>query len=140
MTRKAKAETKARRPTPADFPKVFELIADKAISLRAACVELKLHAPSTSTAIQADPLLQGAYDAARTMRGDHFGEKVSDIADGVLAGTYDHQQARVAMDGYKWTAARMAPKAWGDKLDVTANVPGGINVVIQRFTPKPDET
>lgn len=138
--RKSKAAPVARRPTPDDFPQVFDLIADKALSLRAACLQLKLDAPSTIKAIQADPALQGAYDTARAVRGEHFGEKVSEIAEGVLDGTYGHQEARVAMDAYKWTAARMAPKAWGDKLDVTAAIPGGLKVVIQRFTPKPDGT
>lgn len=53
-----------------------------------------------------------------------FGEKVSKVADDTLAGKYGADVARVAIDAYKWTAARMASSHFGDKI---AHEHGGPN-------------
>lgn len=62
-----------------------------------------------------------AIDYANAMeeRGMHFGHKLTDLAAGVLAGEIDPQAARVAGDFYKFTAARLASKTWGEKSQVT---------------------
>jgi hypothetical protein len=73
------------------------------------------------------------YARARDIRGDHYGDKVIDIlstkprrivttkADGTTEEKDD--PAHVAWlknlaDGVKWTASKLKPKTWGDKLDV----------------------
>ena len=66
--------------------------------------------------LRADPEFKQAYDDARSMRGDRYGEQVSDIAMGVLAGKIDPNIGRVAGDLLKWSAARMAPNYYGDKV------------------------
>jgi hypothetical protein len=66
--------------------------------------------------LRADPDFKQAYDDARSMRGDRYGEQVSDIAMGVLAGKIDPNIGRVAGDLLKWSASRMAPSYYGDKL------------------------
>ena len=59
------------------------------------------------------------YARACEERGMHFGHKLTDLAAAVLAGEVDPQAARVAGDFYKFTAARLASKTWGEKSQVT---------------------
>ena len=60
------------------------------------------------------------------MRGDHYGAKVAEIAARCEAGDIEPNAARVAIDGYKWTAARMAPKQWSEKRQLELNVAGSV--------------
>lgn len=55
------------------------------------------------------------YARARDKQADYFAGRVAEVADDTLNGKYDPQAARVAVDAFKWTAARMAPKRWGDR-------------------------
>jgi hypothetical protein len=87
-------------------------------SLRAACREMGLDAASTVKYLMADPHLDQQYAYACEIRGNGYGEKVADVAQDVLDGKVMPDVGRVAMDGFKWTAARMASKRWGDKLNV----------------------
>jgi len=66
--------------------------------------------------------LRDNYARAREQRGEHYGARVAQVAERCEAGEIDPNAARVAIDGYKWTAARMAPKNWGDasKFDITS--------------------
>lgn len=65
------------------------------------------------------PEFGASYDRATVERGMHFGHKLTDLAAAVLAGEVDPQAARVAGDFYKFTAARLASKTWGEKSQVT---------------------
>lgn len=58
------------------------------------------------------------YDRAKQDSADTYAETISEIGDKVLAGEYEPSAAKVALDAYKWTAARLKPKKYGDKLDV----------------------
>ena len=44
---------------------------------------------------------------------------INDIALEVLTGKIDWQRARVTIDALKWTSARMSPKKYGDRQDIT---------------------
>lgn len=59
------------------------------------------------------------YTRAREAQGDADADSVGDIANLVLKGKVDPQAARVAIDALKWTAAKRAPKKYGEKLDLT---------------------
>jgi hypothetical protein len=131
--------TPARRPTPEDFPCVFELMAGpELLSLTKACERLGLDRRSVSKAIAADDDLKSEYGIARQERGDGYGEKVAEVAQATLTGEYDPKAARAAMDGFKWTAARMAPKDWGDRVAVDHAGQVGVVVNVKRFTPDPE--
>lgn len=54
------------------------------------------------------------YARARLQRGEYYGQKVTEIAQDAIDGKVDPNAARVAIDAYKWTAARMTPKTYGD--------------------------
>ena len=66
-----------------------------------------------------DPKFAAAFAVAKEERGNYYGEKVAEIALAVLSGKLkDSNAARVAIDGLKWTAARMASKNFGDRMQV----------------------
>jgi hypothetical protein len=64
------------------------------------------------------------YARATEERGLTYGDRISDLIDAVLLGDYEVDRARLALDGLKWTAARLAPKQYGDKqqVEVTADL------------------
>tara|TARA_Y100001937_G_scaffold84934_1_gene114885 strand:+ start:175 stop:660 length:486 start_codon:yes stop_codon:yes gene_type:complete len=69
--------------------------------------------------IKRDPIFAAKYDEAREERGNYYGEKVAELAMAVLAGKIDFNKARVAGDLFKWTAARMSPKNFGDRMELS---------------------
>jgi hypothetical protein len=73
-----------------------------------------------------DADLLDKYMRAREASADADADRVKDVADRTLAGEYDPQAARVAIDALKWSAGKRKPKVYGDKLDV--NHGGGITV------------
>lgn len=60
------------------------------------------------------------YTRAKNETADALAEDIQDIADRTLKGEYDPNAARVAIDAYKWTAAKLKPKKYGEKLDHTS--------------------
>lgn len=67
--------------------------------------------------VQKDPEFAAQYEEARVERGEYYGELVAEISLAGLQGKYkDSSMLRTAIDGLKWTAARMAPKAFGDRI------------------------
>ncbi len=95
-------------------------------SLLAAAKVVKIDAMTAYRWMDTHPEFCGDYARARVTRGEHYGALVSSIAEECHRGDIDPNAARVAMDGYKWTAARMAPKNWGDKREVDLKVEGFI--------------
>lgn len=114
MTAEQEGGAGKRRPAAEDIPDVI-LRVSEGLSLRKACEELGLHAPSTHTFIDDDPTFREQYARAREIRGEVFGEQVLTVAAAVVAKKIKPDAGRVAIDAYKWAAGRMAPKAWGDK-------------------------
>lgn len=108
--------------TPEMIEEICEQIAEGR-SLASVCRDEKMPAMRTVMRwLDADPGFVEKYDEARKKRGDRFGEKIGDITQMVLDGAIKPDQARVAIDGLKWAAARMAPSKYGDKLETTVNV------------------
>lgn len=101
------------------------------LSLRKACVELGLHAPSTSEWLHADKGREEQYARAREGRAEHFQEQVLELGHAAATGReveidgqkvkIDPAGLRVYQEGIKWAAARMAPKtAPVQRIDLTA--------------------
>lgn len=98
-------------------------VAGDARSLRDVCQDEDM--PSYKTAydwLNADPDMRARYEMARAERGDFHGEQVLEIARQVREGELEPQAGKVAIDGVKWAAGRMAPKAWGDRSQLDMNV------------------
>jgi hypothetical protein len=69
-----------------------------------------------------DPDLRERYELARAERGEQLGERVVELSEQIVRGELDPQAGKNAIDGYKWAAGRMAPKAWGDRSQLDMNV------------------
>lgn len=57
------------------------------------------------------------YAQAREAQAEVMDDKILTAAD---AASTDPQAARVKIEAYKWRAAKLAPKRYGDKIDVTS--------------------
>jgi hypothetical protein len=65
------------------------------------------------------------YARACDERADHRAEMIDDIAERCLSGEVDPQAARVAIDAHKWTASKLKPKKYGDKVSTELSGPDG---------------
>jgi len=63
------------------------------------------------------------YRAAREAQGYSDADRIRELVDMVIDGDIDPPNAKVAIDAYKWTAERNAPKVYGPKqsLDHTSS-------------------
>lgn len=60
------------------------------------------------------------YALSKRETADAMAEDIQEIGERVLSGELDPNAARVAIDAKKWVAAKLKPKVYGDKLDVTS--------------------
>jgi hypothetical protein len=56
------------------------------------------------------------YARARDHQADFYADEIIDIADT----DEDPQRARLRVDARKWKASKLAPKRYGDRMDVTS--------------------
>ena len=110
-------------------------------SLRKIAVSIGVSWQSAIDYLNATPERSEQYARARQSQADKFAEDIIEIADDGARDTYvdddgnrrvDHDhiaRARLRVDARKWLASKMAPKKYGDRLDVDAKVSG--TVVIQ---------
>jgi len=59
------------------------------------------------------------YMIAREAAGFAHAERITDLVEKLVKGEVDHQTARVAIDGLRWAAERMAPKQHSPRQEVT---------------------
>jgi hypothetical protein len=133
-TRQKKSKGK-RRPTADDVDGVLLAISEGQ-SLRKACEEAGLDAPSTYKMIDEDAELRQQYARARAMGGDVYVDQMKGVTAGTLAKKIQPDVARVVSDNLKWISGRMAPKAWGDRHQhEVGGLPDGekLTVEIVRF-------
>lgn len=102
------------------FDTICERIADGE-SLRAICRDKDM--PSTTAVLKwlvkdDDGPLVAQYARARKAAADANAEDVVDIGQRTLAGEFDPQAARVAIDALKWSAGKRNPKKYGDKVAI----------------------
>lgn len=62
------------------------------------------------------PEFSEQYACAKQSCADSIAGQILDIAQGVLTGEYNATDARVAADIMKWTAGKLAPRDYGDKV------------------------
>jgi len=62
------------------------------------------------------PGFSDKYARACEERADHRAEIIDDIAERCLSGEVEPQAARVAIDAHKWTASKLKPKKYGDRI------------------------
>lgn len=67
------------------------------------------------------PGFSAQYDKARQEQADFYADRITEIADDTLASKHEPAAAKVAIDALKWTASKLKPKKYGDKLDVVSD-------------------
>ena len=67
------------------------------------------------------------YTRAREVQADHFADEVIAIVDTEP----DANRARVRMDGRKWVSSKLAPKKYGDKVQVGGDAGNPLKVITQ---------
>ena len=76
--------------------------------------------------MRANPEIRRLYDEAVEVRADYLAESLIDISEESIPEGLDGpylsawiNQMKIRIDTRKWTAAKLRPKAWGDKIDVS---------------------
>lgn len=125
-------------PTPAEFDQaiadeICERIA-KGESLRKICeADRDDFIPARSTVfkwLEENKPFADQYANARARQADHYADEIIDIADSPNmtegpngeAQLRDPARDRLRVDARKWVASKLAPKKYGDKLDIEAKV------------------
>lgn len=78
--------------------------------------------------LESNEVFRDQYARAREAQADHFVEEIIEIADQPNVRTTadgevvasDPQRDRLRVDARKWVASKLAPKKYGDKLDLTS--------------------
>lgn len=95
-------------------------------SLRSVCEDEDM--PDSTTVFEWKKKQAGfaeLYAHATEERGLTYGDRITDLIDNVLAGEYEVDRARLALDGLKWVSARLAPRQYGDKQTIDVQVDMG---------------
>lgn len=100
--------------------RICERIADGE-SLRSICADESMPAKVTVLKwLRQNDDFATHYARAREEQGDAMDEEILETARDVT--NENAQAARVKIDALKWRAARLAPKKYGDKLSIDADV------------------
>ena len=68
--------------------------------------------------IQADPERAARYARAREERADILADEITEIADAPAETAVEVARSRLRVEARKWVAARLKPRAYGDRLAV----------------------
>jgi len=94
-------------------------------TLRSLCATDQFPAPQTIYDwIERYPEFAEQYARARSQQADHYAEMIVDEA----FGSHDASIGRLRMDALKWAASKIAPKKYGDKIEVEANQTNNIKL------------
>lgn len=89
-------------------------------SLRQVCQDDGMpHFATVLRWVQACPEFASKYTRARTAQADTLFDRMEAVEEAVSAGTMDSHAARVVLDSMRWRASKLAPKVYGDRLDVS---------------------
>ncbi len=85
--------------------------------------------------VDKDPELSGQYAQGRAEMIDWLAEEIIEIADEKLTPTGDGkvdsamvQWQKLRMEARKWSLSKMAPKKYGDKLELTGDETAPVNI------------
>lgn len=93
--------------------KVLELVSSGQ-SVRKACEAVGIPAPTFRANVDA-----AQYARAREAQADAHFDEMAELEAECHAGTLDPQAFRALLDSRKWRLARMRPRVYGDRVDVT---------------------
>jgi hypothetical protein len=118
-----KAPNKGGRPSPASLtPEFIDTICDRIAggeSLRGICEDEDMpHRRTVERWLMDDATFAARYAHAREVQGDLMDERQMAIAKKVEAGLLGAPEARVIVGVLQWRAAKLAPKRYGEKLNL----------------------
>ena len=91
-------------------------------SLRQVCADEGMPDIRTVTRwLVADADFAHKYARARMAQADVLFDRMEAVEEAVSAGTMDSHAARVVLDSMRWRASKLAPKVYGDRLDVSVS-------------------
>jgi hypothetical protein len=96
------------------YEAIFEEIAEGK-SLRSCLTKYKLAAGSFYTGLDTNTKLSEQYARVRGLQAEASFEKILNLAEQVEKGLIEAQAARVAIDTYKWVAARLKPTVYAER-------------------------
>ena len=107
------------------WPKILERITEGK-SLMSATKEAQMSYSTAMYQLRQNPELQTKYRACMEERGDYLADELVDLADEMppidldpaLINAWVNRQ-RLRIDARKWSASKLRPKQWGDKIDVS---------------------
>lgn len=76
-----------------------------------------------------DPTFRALHVQARQDQGDSISDEMLSIIHRVISGDLDPAQARAAMDGIKWLAARLNPRQWQERTKVEVEVSAKLTLI-----------
>ena len=76
------------------------------------------------------PEFSNEYARAKDESAHAHSERILEIVDRVLNEEVNPNAARVVIDALKWTAARMMPRCYGERLN--ADLTGDITVIVDK--------
>jgi cyanate lyase len=105
-----------------------DLMVSEGLSLRKACIKTGLDPARFLRAVDADPELAKQYARARQALLDKMADEILELADAPVAkldnGATDPgmvRQRQLQVDTRKWFLSKLAPKIYGDRLDVSVS-------------------
>jgi hypothetical protein len=107
------------------WPTMLERITEGK-SLMSATKEAKMSYATAMYQLRNNPELQKRYRSAIEERGDYLADELVDLSDEMPPADLDPQlinawvnRQRLRIDARKWTASKLRPKQWGDRVDVS---------------------
>ena len=123
---------------PEIYDSIFEEIAE-GNSLRSCLTKYKLAAGTFYTGLDSNSKLSEQYARVRGLQAEASFEKILNLAEKVETGLIDAQAARVAIDTYKWVAARLKPTVYAERGLLDSSTVNGPTELIVRWG-KPRES
>jgi len=87
--------------------------------------------------VRTDAVFKDMYNQALMLRGEYHADRITELAEEAMLAPPELTNAyRLAQDSYKWTAARLLPRKYGDRV-VVAGDPDA--PMVHKFVAESDE-
>lgn len=117
--------------TPEIAKEICTRISCSSTSLKNICKELKIGYSNTRKWLIENEDFRNLYARAKELQADHMADEIHDTAEEAIKmakkgvnsfrlGPFV-QAMRLKVDSLKWTAAKLKPRSYGDRLDVTSD-------------------
>jgi len=106
--------------TPEQVEAVCEDIEASAIGTQKALLAKGMNTKEFWATLDADDSLRKRYTRAKEIQAENLAEEIVAISDGIEGGEKDVNRDRLRVESRKWVAAKLLPKKYGDRMDVTS--------------------